>query len=1046
MANDDLKDELRALDGADADVSDANLSRARALFATALETPGGLRIQTIHAFCERLLRRFPIEADTAPGFEVVDEGQSEALMAAAWAEIIAAPDARRALAHLARRLDEDALEKLMANVNQRRRILRATQQGLDLPDALAHLRARHGADADRAAFLAAFFADAPWRDLEAAISVLESGTKTDGDAAARIRTASAAPDTFDEYIAIFMTQGGSPRQNLMTTKLRQAHGALDSSLAREQVRVIATIAALKAIDRADDAAALLTLGDHLLRAYAKAKAATGALDFEDLIERAEGLLTSAGAAPWVLFKLDGSIDHILIDEGQDTSPAQWALLEPLQREFFAGVGAREKVRTVFAVGDPKQSIYSFQGADSVRFLSESQNLSARAAAAELRFHAPDMTMSFRSTPTVLAAVDSVFKDAPLIAGEPTASDIIRHDAHRADHVGLVEFWPLSPRAERPAPRAWEAPLDSEQAASAVAVMAEAIARKIDAWIKAGAQVWEKDDTPRALRPGDIIALVRSRGAVFQALLKAFKGAGLPVAGADRIALKDEIAALDLLAFARIALDERDDLSLACALKSPLIGIDEDTLMTLAAGRDEDTPLIARLRADPKLRAQAAFVDSARAARHEAPYAFFARLLELRDGAGHSGWRRMLERLGHAARDPMEELLSRALASGRNGPGDLQHFLCEIDADDSEIKREQETGADAVRVMTVHGAKGLEAPVVILADTTGNFESRDAGLMIGGGEFYWSPNKDSDDVVTAAVRAQTSEAARREHLRLLYVAMTRARDRLIVCGHERGNLKGGRAAGSWHELVEAGLRGMADATAIQTPFGEGLRLGAEAAITKAADAKADAPALPDWLSRPAPPATPPTPSLAPSRLAARAPPAFSARESEQKRFRRGRLIHGLMQRLPDIAPAQRADAARRWLSARMAPGEDADVLIREALAVIDDPRFAAVFAPGSRAETPIVGEIEGHRISGIVDRLVVTDSEVLILDFKTDRPAPPSPAGIAEPYLAQLGLYRAVLAKALPGRTIRCALLWTEAPALMEADPAAMARAVAALIS
>ncbi|HVY03175.1 MAG TPA: UvrD-helicase domain-containing protein, partial [Caulobacterales bacterium] len=397
MGNDDLTRELRALDGAGADVSDAALSRARALFAHALETPGGLRIQTIHAFCERLLRRFPLEAETAPGFEVIDEGQAEALMASAWAEIVAAPDARRALAHLARRLDEEALENLMAGVNRRRRVLRAMRQGGELPEALARLRSRHGAEADREAFLAAFFAGTPWRDLDAAIDVLRGGSKTDGDAAARIHAARAAPGVFEAYTAIFMTQERKPRQSLMTAPLRRAHGALDASLAQEQARVVAAIGALKAIDRADDAVALMILGDYLLGAYAKAKAATGALDFEDLIERAEALLTRTGAAPWVLFKLDGGIDHILIDEGQDTSPAQWALLEPLQREFFAGAGARVKVRTVFAVGDPKQSIYSFQGADSARFLAQAQTLSMRAAGAELRFHAPDMTMSFRST-------------------------------------------------------------------------------------------------------------------------------------------------------------------------------------------------------------------------------------------------------------------------------------------------------------------------------------------------------------------------------------------------------------------------------------------------------------------------------------------------------------------------------------------------------------------------------------------------------------------------------------------------------------------------
>ena len=545
-----------------------------------------------------------------------------------------------------------------------------------------------------------------------------------------------------------------------------------------------------------------------------------------------------------------------------------------------------------------------------------------------------------------------------------------------------------------------------------------------------------------MQAGDVIALVRSRGVVFDALLKAFRHAGLPVAGADRMRLNDEIAVQDLLAFARVALDESDNLSLACALKSPLVGLDDDDLMDICAKRVEGERAIDRLRALPAYRETAAFIDAAIAARAAHPYDFFARLLETPDAAGRSGWRRMLERLGPAARDPLEEVLARALED-RDAPS-LQRFLCALEVDESDVKREMEAGQDAIRVMTVHGAKGLEAPVVILADTTGGFESRDPGLIAREGELYWSPSKSEDDHVIADVRAATLAAAQREHLRLLYVAMTRARDRLIICGHTRGNLKGGRAAGSWHELVEAGLGKIA--APHKTPFGEGLRLGEDPIMTTQTQAPSTTAApLPDWATRAAPSSTARAAALSPSHLSAREPPSFSARALELHRFRRGRLIHGLMQRLPDIAPARRASVGEAWLRTRMAPGEDGAALLAEALRVIDDPRFAAVFAAGSRAEAPIIGEIGGRVVSGVIDRLVITPTEALILDFKTDRPAPASAEAIPAAYLAQLGLYKAVLAKAFPGRAIRCGLLWTEAPVLMEAPAGAMDRALAALV-
>jgi ATP-dependent helicase/nuclease subunit A len=1026
-----------------------NLPRARSLFARALETPGGLRIQTIHAFCERLLKRFPLEAGVPPGFEIADETQGALLVAAAWAQT--AKSEADSLAHFAERLHDQRLKDLLSTIaNQRAPFTALSKQPGGIGAARAKLRKRHGAKTDRPAYERDFAAKIPWLMMDAAASFLATSTANDRKCAARIAAASLSRQV-DDYLAIFVKEDGQPYTNVITNAARDAgHGALFDA---ERDRAVAADAALKAIDRAADVNALLTLADGLLTAYSHAKRAIGALDFDDLIDRAHGLLSRATATPWVLYKLDGGIEHVLIDEGQDTSPRQWDLVAPLQAEFFAGAGARANPRTVFAVGDPKQSIYSFQGADPERFLTESQNLSKRAAAAKADFVAPQLAMSFRSAQQVLDAVDAVIEDQPLISG-PGAADIVRHVAWREQEAGVVEYWPICQRPPRDEPQPWDAPLDLEASATAAGLLADKVAALVADWIKTGHAVYD-DGKLRAMHAGDVLVLVRKRGPVFHEMLRALKAKDLDVAGADRMHLNEEMAVCDLMALARVALDPGDDLSLAEALKGPFIGLDEDALLTLAHGRGKGERLIDRLRAAPAHGEAAKYVEAVIASRSLPPYEFLARILESPNESGDSGWRRMFARLGFPARDPVEELLARAQAIGDRGAPSLNHLLAAIEADDTPVKREMEAGAYAARVMTVHGAKGLEAPVVILADTTGKFDEADTtGLMIAEGEIFFSPRRAADDAVTETARRALSEARYREHVRLLYVAMTRARDRLLVCGPQFGITKSGRAGGkwgeaqtpalTWHELVELGLK-KAGAAACETPCGEGLRLGAYPPPMTPSAPPLAADDLPDWTHKQAANEDASLRPLAPSQLGQDEAPGFAARPQGRNRFRRGKFIHALLERLPEIAPKDREKSALAWLGARNVDAQEAAALTREALGVLNDPAFAAVFTQSSRAEAPVVGVLaDGRRIAGVIDRLVISETEILALDFKTDRPAPDDPARIPESYVSQMAAYAAVLGDALPGRPVRCAILWTEAPKLMEIPAERLARAQAAL--
>jgi ATP-dependent helicase/nuclease subunit A len=645
-------------------------------------------------------------------------------------------------------------------------------------------------------------------------------------------------------------------------------------------------------------------------------------------------------------------------------------------------------------------------------------------------------------------------------GAPTLADPVRHRAAREGAKGLVEWWPLEPRPEKVEVEDVWAPVDAASKGDPKAALALRVARAVKGWIAAGEGVADREAEQkgrralRAMRPGDVMILVRRRDAVFETVIGELKAAGVPVAGADRMTLRAQLAVEDLLGAARAALLPEDDLAVAELLKSPLVHpaglasppIDEDALFALAYGRKGS--LFRRLTEtnDPRFAEAAALTqDLVGRAEREGPFAFLAGLVDRASPTGESYSRRLYARLGPEAEDPVEELLARALAHERRAAPSLERFVHESLAESVEVKREGGETADVVRVMTVHGAKGLEAPVVIIPDLgaprTG---PRDDKPFLADAGVVWSPFKSADPPEVAALRAAREADAEAERLRLLYVAMTRAEDRLVVCGAEAGRRKQGQEKPeadpmSWHALVEAGLRAF-DAKPFDAPTGAGLRLGAPGKAKKGAvDGRVAAPRLPAWTATPAP-AEPrarrvvsPAQGLSP---AARESAALSPiADGGAARFRRGRIVHRLLEVLPDLEPSRREPAARSLLAAEgdLEP-ERVEAMLAETFAVLDDPEFAALFGPQSRGEAPLVGR-SPHLppnvvVNGRVDRLVITPDEVLIVDYKTDRPPPPTPEGVDSLYLEQMGAYRALLRAIYPERKVRAALLWTDGPRLM----------------
>ncbi len=1039
-----LDADIHATCGVHAD--EAIRTRARRLFAQVLDLEDGMHIDTIHAFCQALLARFPLEAGLSPQFEVIDERQAADLLAGARDQVLVDPANRRALGLVAREVNEEDFARLTGALIGARRQLAALFRTFSGADGVAQaVRRALGleADEDAASILAAACAEAPIAELARLATVFAGHGGKDERRFALYLDAfctaepAARPALWTDYCQAFLTARGEPRKTgtrYPTKAVRSAWPGAADMVAAEIARVAAIGERLRLARAAELTAAAMRIGEAILHAYERAKAHAGVLDYDDLIARTEALLARPDIAPWILYKLDHRIDHVLVDEAQDTNRAQWRIIEALTAEFFAGEGARDKVRSVFAVGDVKQSIFAFQGADPRAFVTARARVADRAEAAACVFREVALDRSFRSTRAVLALVDSVFADADAARGLDLDPVRVHHVAERAADGGLVELWPVEeppPKRER---EPWELPLEQEPADSAEARLAKRIALRIEAMLRAPETLLSEG---RPIRPGDIMVLVRRRTAFVSCLVKALKSLRVPVAGADRMRVTEQLAVRDLIALAAFTLLPEDDLTLASVLRSPLVGISEEELFALAHDRG-DRSLWSVLEATGAHAATVAFLSRCLAdAATLPPFEFFARVLN-----EYGGRRKLIGRLGTEIIDPVDELLRLARDHEGDHPPSLQGFLHWVARGGAEVKRDPEQGQDEVRILTIHGAKGLEAPIVFLPDccSVPQDDTRLLALAPPAGAppetplLVWPGNSRANEVGPLALaRADRDAACDAEYRRLLYVALTRARDRLYIAGW-RIDRRGG--ARSWYDMIEAGFDRLEGVEEVADAGGRTLRrLEVPQRIPPrrpdAAPEPLAPPAIPEWVHRPAPDEpTPPRP-LAPSRPDEPEPAPSPPQQGGGARYRRGLLVHRLLELLPELPEAARESAARHFLEqAGGLDGAEIDRLWEKVAGVLGDPEFGALFASSSMAEVPLAGVVGGRPVSGQVDRLAVETDRVLVVDYKSHRRPPARIADVPGVYLRQMAAYRALLAGIFPGRRIECALLWTEGPHLM----------------
>ncbi len=989
-------------------------SEARTLFARAIEVPGGLKIQTIHSFCASLLRRFPLEAGVSPQFREMDDRAGRHLIDQVLEDMSLD---RGVIDTFADELTSDEFSPVLQEMVKHRETLDRLSDG-DVYDAF-------GVPAENLDdhVLSVAFRPGDRELIEQVCAVLTCHTKTMVTLAGELAHFKPDHDWLGRLAALFLHKGGDdihlPKfKSLPTPNAAKDLGPLLPAFHDLMQRVSDAHMARLGHDAARRMCAMLSFARVFLPRYAQAKERAGFLDFDDLILGTRALLTNPSVADWVLYRLDGGIDHILVDEAQDTSPAQWDVIRLLAREFTTGQGAHpERERTIFVVGDKKQSIYSFQGADPDAFDRMQLHFDQALGHVGQRLWPQELLFSFRSSPALMRLVDLTF----LNGAEAGLGGETLHRAFKSDLPGRIDLYPPIPKGEKSTDAAWYDPVDMPGNDHESVVLARQIADRIGDML--GQPLPDESGRGRPIHAGDFLILVQRRSDLFHEVIRACKARGLPIAGADRLRVGAEIAVRDLTALMSFLATPEDDLALASVLRSPLFGWDEGRLFDLAHPRQGQF-LYAAMRAGSDGYADELGVlqDLLNQADFLRPYDMLERIL-----IRHDGRRKLLARLGDEAEEGIDAMLTLAMQYEQTEIPDLGGFVDWLATDQVEIKRQAESAGKRIRVMTVHGAKGLEAPIVILPDTAKRrIDIRDALLNLPNGGLGWKTPANASPPVLVDARAAQISAQEAERLRLLYVAMTRAKQWLIVAA--AGDV-GKEPSDSWYNLI---ARGMERIGAEPNSDGAMSYRSGDWSVASDTDGKTPEPlpALPDWVRQSPAPAPPPETVINPSLLPGAKTLPGEPGDGSPNAMARGSAIHLLLEHLPGKAKADWPEHARALLADL--PAEIAQDALAEAGLVLTSPSLAHVFAPDTLSEVAVTARIGPGQapMSGVIDRLIVAPDVVDVIDFKSNTVVPSHPEEVPEGLLRQMAAYEEAVGQIYPGRDIRLSILWIATASLM----------------
>jgi len=760
------------------------LSRARSIFYQYIDNPDMLKVKTIHSFCEDILHRFPTEAGLAPSWSVVTDVIKENMQQEVFDKMLVS----NTLDERTREVLEDALEeytetsfKNLQNLitkyssafvdvenidNYRNYFIETIKKILNMPD---DAPAEYDENSIKTA-LANYPTEKPSATLRDYISLAERYLNHEIE--------------FDEYRKTCITGEGKIRSHL----------AKSPELIAELERVRNVVAYSQKQNIYKKTMKFFDLTATFAKEYHKLKKIRNVLDFDDMILYTNRLFSNRDIMGWILSQLDTSLSHILIDEAQDTGVDQWNLLNNLTENFFTDGDVGDSPRTMLVVGDSKQAIYGFQNANPKAFENSHRMFEDRLKNSGREYQGDtNLTTSFRSTLPILEIVDTFFNDDEIRQRFNFVNN--DHKCYSSKKKGLVEIYALETKQ----------PSDENTDMMKARYMNK-IAKKIKELIDSG-----------KYKASDIMILVRKRDPYATGLARRLRKLDIELAGEDRIILPEFPVIVDLLNLVRFCLDTGDDYSLGCILKSPIFALSEADIYKVCQNRNEEYKKLKEADGNAKFPRLFEFVQDAYPEIYErlmeyrskmkymGPYAFFSYVLD-----NDNTREKMVAALGKPILEPLREFMTLCLAYERTQPGTLKHFLKWFVTGGSSVKRDlSASDVTGVRILTIHGSKGLEAPVVFLVDTMTDIKKENAPLDVPDDNLAYRawlclPEKklySCVDEVKELVE-QRKQGAIEESFRLLYVAMTRPKTELYIygCAAKAPKEKEDGFAPSWHTML------------------------------------------------------------------------------------------------------------------------------------------------------------------------------------------------------------------------------------------------------
>ncbi len=1039
LPNDELTIKLMELGEEEEDLTPERLSRARTLFARALETPGGMQIQTIHSFAAKLLRGFPLEAGVSPQFKIIDDRLIQRTFVDILNELATEP------------------ENLIGDVG----LYASFDSILQLCNEVAFNRDLIPPAVDKSTVWEQFSLPGEWNDgayqalfeptdiemLKALSEILKNGSIREKQAQKKLDDFNlwgASPQMAAIIESVFLTGANAKEpfkaKSVLTKETRQT---TPEELLEELDDYAERVETYSTHQRnylgAKKTYILLRFARAFLNNYQEVKTRHAWLDYEDMLQKTVEILSNATTSQWILFRLDEGIDHILVDEAQDVSPKQWEIVARLAEEFAAGLGQKDHLsRTVFAVGDEKQSIYGFQKAEPERFQIMRNHFRTQFP----HFNEQQLEYSFRSSQVILNLVDKVLETV----STGMMGSKFPHRAFKSGLPGRIELWPTIPRQEEAITKPWESKGYVRQTTNPVVMLARQVSSQIRHMLEEELIPTGDGSSARPVEPRDILVLVPRRTAVYDAILTELKAANLPIAGTDRLKLYDDLAVKDLLALLSFLSTPNDNLSLATVLKSPLFGFNEQDIFSLLHDRPKSLWERLQNRVDEQEKCQKAvaiLADLKEKVDHETPYALLEETLTV-----HNGRKLLKARLGHRCDEAIDVLLNLALDFEHSEIISLTRFLEWLNPERVEFKRQLNQDSNEIRVMTIHGAKGLESPIVILPDTGRRDLNPNSQILVGEDNFpIWRSRQTYPSAKLQKVLETYKKKELLERNRLLYVALTRAECWLVVCGVDNGTDKSGKNP-SWHQIVSAAMTELGAQPLVtdesmpqdEAQESEGLELSThswprEGTSTESNDSHAR-PDIPAWMTEAPQAEKRSRTTSSPSDLGG-AKVIGSDDETDPDSglaLDKGLAIHLLLEHLPDFLSERRHEISQKLLRLKFPDRTNLFAeWTQEALAILARPELDFLFSDQAMTEVAITADIEEldpRSIFGYIDRLVFQDNSVLVVDYKTNKVVPKSADEVPEGLLRQMEAYRKALEIIYPDTRIDTALLWTRTGELM----------------